>query len=106
MLYRVDTVELDPANAEEYGHVVEGEMVPLMDEAGAVFEGCLRTARGLGGPVSVQTTWSCAGFEEWNVIRRNLVLDPRWYACAEHLNGLCLGGTRRFYQAMTKTPTS
>jgi hypothetical protein len=47
----------------------------------------------------VQTVFSCPGFEAWNVIRRNLVLDPRWYACAERLRALGRGGTRRFYRS-------
>ena len=99
MLRRVDTVELDPAHADEYVGMLRAEMVPLMEEAGARFEGTMRSAEGLGEPVWVTTTWGCDDYESWNVIRRNLVLDPRWYACAERLHSLRRSGSRRFYRS-------
>lgn len=99
MLHRVDTVELEAEVVDEYCRVVDDELAPLVEEAGATFEGCRRTTEGLGEPVWVQTVWSCPDFEAWNVIRRNLVLDPRWYACAERLHGMIRGGSRRFYHS-------
>jgi hypothetical protein len=99
VLRRVDTVELEAVVVDEYCRIVEDEMTPLVEEAGATLEGYWRTTEGLGEPVWVQTVWSCPDFESWNVIRRNLVLDPRWYACAERLHGMTRSGTRRFYLA-------
>jgi hypothetical protein len=99
VLRRVDTVELDPGAVDEYCRLVEDELAPILGAAGARFEGCWQTTPGLGEPAWVQAVWSCSDFEAWNVIRRNLVLDPRWYACAERLHGLQRGGTRRFYQS-------
>lgn len=99
MLRRVDTVEVDRASADEYCRMVEEVLAPIVEEAGATFDGCWHTVETTPGPVLVQTVLSCSGFEAWNVIRRNLVLDPRWYACAEQLHGLGRGGTRRFYRS-------
>lgn len=99
MLRRVDTVEVDADVAGEYRRAIEEELAPLVEEAGATFEGCWSSLDQDASPVLVQTAFSCAGLDDWNVIRRNLVLDPRWYACAERLHGLTRGGTRRFYRS-------
>jgi hypothetical protein len=106
VLRRVDIVELEATVVEEYRRIVEGEMASIMEDAGAAFEGCWQTVEGLGEPVWVHTVWSCPGFEAWNVIRRDLVLDPRWYACADRLHDLTRSGTRRFYQSPTDTPAA
>ncbi|HAM03266.1 MAG TPA: hypothetical protein DCQ30_13735 [Acidimicrobiaceae bacterium] len=98
MLYLVDTVEVEPAGADAYLAVVETEMAPVMVEAGGTLEHCRRTRGDIGQPVSVQTTWSFADVADWNVVRKNLVLDPRWYACAERLRAMRRSGTRRFYE--------
>jgi len=98
MIYLVDTIEVDPADLVRYVGVLEGEMVPLMLRAGATFEHCRTTDPDLGQPVTVQIAWSFADLPAWNVIRRNLVLDPGWYACAEVLAALRRDGTRRFYR--------
>lgn len=99
MLRRVDTVEVEPDDADEYCRTIDEELAPLVETAGATFEGCWRSPAGTSPAVVVQTVFSCPGFEAWNVIRRNLVLDPRWYACAERLRALGRGGTRRFYRS-------
>jgi hypothetical protein len=99
VLRRVDTVEVAPDAVDEYCRTIEEELAPVMGQAGATFERCDRTTHGLGEPVWVQSVWSCPDFAAWNVIRRNLVLDPRWYACAERLRDLHRGGTRRFYRS-------
>ena len=41
--------------------------------------------------------WGCSDHEEWNKIRRNLVLDSRWYAYAHRAQALRDSGTRRFF---------
>jgi hypothetical protein len=99
VLRRVDTVEVDPEAAGEYCRLVEQELAPLVVEAGATFEGCWRGVDGTSATVSVQSVFSCSDLATWNVIRRNLVLDPRWYACAERLHPLGRGGTRRIYRS-------
>ena len=79
MAYVVDTAQMDPGNAQEYLRLVETEAVPVMTEAGAGFVSCWETSSELGEEVSVKTIWSFADHVEWNVIRKNMVLDPRWY---------------------------
>jgi len=98
MLYMVDTVEVEPADADVYLAIVQTEMAPVMLEAGGTLEHARRTAKAIGQPVSVHITWSFADLPSWNTIRKNLVLDPRWYACAERLRSMRTGGTRRFYE--------
>jgi hypothetical protein len=107
MIYLVDTVEVDPADVVTYAAKVESEMAPVMERAGATFEHCRTTEADLGLPVTVQTTWSFADLPAWNVIRRNLVLDPEWYALAEVLADLRRSrpaGTRRFYRTAPPSP--
>lgn len=99
MLRRVDTVEVGPDDAGKYCRLIDEELAPIVEAAGATFEGWWRTPEGTAEPLLVQTVVSCQGFDAWNVIRRNLVLDPRWYACAEQLHALSRGGTRRFYRS-------
>jgi hypothetical protein len=98
MLYMVDTVEVEPKDADAYLAMIHTEMVPVMLEAGGTLEHSRRTAGAIGQPVSVQITWSYADLSSWNTVRKNLVLDPRWYACAEKLRSMRTGGTRRFYE--------
>lgn len=97
MLRRVDTVEVRSEDADEYCRLVDEHLAPILEAAGATFGGRSHTPEGTGAPVLVQTVVSCDGFEAWNLIRRNLVLDPGWYACAEQLLDLSQGGTRRFF---------
>ncbi len=99
MLSRVDTVEVDEDDVAEYLRILQVEMVPIMEAAGAGSGGILQGVKDLGTPVTVQCVWTCEGFVAWNQIRRNLVLDPDWYACAEKLNRIRGSGLRRFYGA-------
>jgi hypothetical protein len=46
---------------------------------------------------TLEITWSCESYAAWNVIRRNLVLDPRFYRYERRLRPLLVGGTRRFH---------
>jgi hypothetical protein len=98
MLYMIDTIDVEPSGADAYISLVETELRPIMEEAGAVLEYCRRSDDGIGEPVSVQTSWLLSDLSNWNVVRKNLVLDPRWYACAERLRTIRMAGTRRFYQ--------
>ncbi len=76
--------------------LVRDVAVPMMEEAGASFVSCERAPE-LGDDVDVLAVWACADFVEWNVIRRNLMFDPRYHAYSAELAGLRRGGTRRFY---------
>jgi hypothetical protein len=93
----VDTVEVAPAQLASYLDVVHLEGLPVMTDAGALFVSCATTSAEIGGRVDVQVVWSFDDHDQWNVIRRNLVLDPRWYEYAARLATLRIGGTRRFY---------
>ncbi|MHB8681589.1 MAG: hypothetical protein ACYDA2_05795 [Acidimicrobiales bacterium] len=102
MLYLVDTVTVADADVARYVELVGDRVRPVMTEAGATFEYCRCTDGGLGEPVEVQVAWSCADNAAWNVIRRNLVLDPRWYEATAALEPLRQGGTRRFYRGPSR----
>jgi hypothetical protein len=97
VVYVIDTARLDPARVDEYVRLIEQSAVPVMTEAGAGFVSCLATSRELGEDVEVQVTWSCEDHVEWNEIRKNMVLDPRWHQLARREADLRNGGHRRFY---------
>jgi hypothetical protein len=92
----VDQQQVAPADLEEFVTLVHEQVVPTMEAAGAVLVGCDVAPR-LGDDVDVLTTWSCHGFAEWNVIRRELMFDGRYHEYAAPLARLRRGGTRRFY---------
>ena len=100
MVYVVDTVDVDAGRADDYVRAVEALGVPVMTEAGARFVSCRATSKELGEPVRIEVTWACDDHEQWNDIRKNLVLDPRWYAYGDRVAELRSGGTRRFYYPM------
>jgi hypothetical protein len=104
MAYVVDTVQLSPANAAEYLRIVETEGVPVMTDAGAGFVSCWATSGELGEEVSIKTIWSFTDHVEWNLIRRNMVLDPRWYEFSVKIARLRTGGTRRFFYPASFSP--
>jgi len=104
MAYVVDTALMEPANAQEYLRLVETEAVPVMTEAGAGFVSCWSTSAELGEEVSIKTIWSFVDHVEWNVIRKNMVLDPRYYAYSERIAQLRTGGTRRFFYPASFSP--
>jgi hypothetical protein len=104
MAYVVDTVQVEPENAGAYLHIVETEAVPVMTDAGAGFVSCWATSADLGEAVSIKTIWSFTDHVEWNEIRKNMVLDPRWYQFAEKIGRLRTGGTRRFFYPAAFSP--
>jgi hypothetical protein len=97
MPYVVDTIAVPEDSVAAYLAVVEDLGVPVMTEAGASLVSCATTAVGLGEGVDIQIVWSFDDHDRWNVIRKNLVLDPRWYRYADQVAALRTGGTRRFY---------
>lgn len=104
MVYVVDTVEVEPEDADEYVGLVAGKGVPVMTEAGARFVSCWATSPELGERVTVKTIWSCEDHVEWNVIRKNMVLDPRWYEFSSEISRLWKGGNRRFFYPASFSP--
>jgi NIPSNAP len=104
MAYVVDTVQVEPEHAEAYLRLVENEVVPVMTDAGAGFVSCWSTSTELGEAVSIKTIWSFVDHVEWNVIRKNMVLDPRWYQFSAKMGELRTGGTRRFFYPSSFSP--
>jgi hypothetical protein len=97
MPYVVDTIELEPPGVALFLAVVERLGLPVMTDAGASFVSCAATSADLGENVDVQIVWAFDDHAHWNVIRRNMVLDPRWYEYARLMAALRRGGTRRFF---------
>ena len=97
VVHVVDTVEVAPACLDEYLRIVESDGIGVMTDAGARFVACWTTAKDLGEPVRVEVTWEADDHEHWNTVRKNLVLDPRWYAYGDRLAALRSRGTRRFF---------
>jgi len=104
MPYLVDTIEVEPRFLAAYLEVVEELGVPVMTEAGASFVSCATTSADIGENVDVQIVWEFDDHEQWNVIRKNLVLDPRWYEYADRVARIRTGGTRRFYDPVSFSP--
>jgi hypothetical protein len=104
MTFLVDTVRVDPGTTERYLDVIHGSGAPVMEEAGAPLVACWRTAEDLGEQVSVQTIWSFGDHAAWNEIRKNLVLDRRWYRYSSEISELRTGGERRFFYPARFSP--
>lgn len=94
-LFLVDVVQLGEDDAEPYLRALEEDGIPVMRAAGAALESCRATHAGLGTDVDIEVVWRFEDFAHWNLIRRNLVLDPRWYVWAKRARELRRGGTRR-----------
>jgi hypothetical protein len=104
VVYIVDTVQVDAAQADEYVRAVETMGVPVMTGAGARFISCWTTSRDTGEPVSVQTVWASDDHVEWNEIRKNMVLNPDWYQFSNQISSLWRGGSRRFFYPTASSP--
>jgi hypothetical protein len=104
MAYVVDTAHVEPEDTEAYLRLVETEIVPVMTDAGAGFVSCWSTSAELGEAVSIKTIWSFTDHVEWNDIRKNMVLDPRWYQYSQKIGQLRTGGTRRFFYPASFSP--
>lgn len=105
MLFLVDTVTVETDRLERYLDMVRTRAVPIMTGAGATFSYLRSSNPSLGEPTEVQVAWSVADNAAWNEVRKNLVLDPRWYELALELAQTRVGGTRRFLRpAEDKVP--
>jgi hypothetical protein len=96
-VYIVDTSIVARDDHERFLALVRNEVVPIMTEAGAELVATLATSPDLGEDVQVQVTWKVADHSEWNEVRKNFVLDPRWHAASATLRALRIGGQRRFF---------
>jgi hypothetical protein len=96
----VDTVRVAAADAGRYAALIRNRVAPVMAEAGAAMIELRATSPEIGEDVLVQTVWSVPDHAEWNRVRRNFFLDPRWHAAWAEAAPLRRGGTRRFYYAL------
>ncbi|HEY7947405.1 MAG TPA: hypothetical protein VID75_07005 [Acidimicrobiales bacterium] len=103
-MHLVDTVEVAPELVDDYLEVVRSLGLPVMTDAGASFVSCATTSAAIGEPVSIQVVWSFEDHGQWNEIRKNMVLDPRYHDYGSKLASLRLGGTRRFFTPVTFPP--
>jgi hypothetical protein len=103
MVHLVDTIEVDVEHVDDYLELVGTVGMAVMTDAGATFVSCATTSREVGEAVHVQVVWGFDDHEQWNEIRRNLVLDPRWYEYGARCATLRIGGTRRFYTPATRS---
>jgi hypothetical protein len=97
MPYLIDTIAVDSRSLAPYLEAVEHLGVPVMTDAGAAFVSCATTSPAIGEPVDIQIVWAFDDHDQWNLIRKNMVLDPRWYLYADRVASLRITGTRRFY---------
>ncbi len=104
MMHLVDTVEVEPELVDEYLHVVATLAMAVMTDAGASFVSCATTSGEIGERVQVQVTWAFEDHEQWNEIRKNMVLDPRFHEYGRTAASLRVGGTRRFFTPATLPP--
>jgi hypothetical protein len=105
MPYVIDTIEVEPAHVTQYLEAVQHLGVPVMTDAGAIFVSCATTSSDIGENVAVQIVWGFENHEDWNLIRRNMVLDRRWYEYGRKISALRLGGTRRIYHGVGFSPS-
>jgi hypothetical protein len=106
MMHLVDTVEVEPDHVQDYLAVVASMAFPVMTDAGASFVSCATTSGEIGERVFVQVVWAFEDHVQWDEIRKNMVLDPRFHEYGTVARGLRVGGTRRFFtlQALTSSP--
>jgi hypothetical protein len=96
-IHIVDTLAVTPANQMPLLKLLKEEGVPVMQRAGLELVGCWTTSPELGEDVWVQVTWKVADHSAFNLIRKEFVTDPKWWAYAEKASQLWHGGTRRFF---------
>jgi hypothetical protein len=100
----VDTVEVEPERVEDYLQVIRTLGMAVMGDAGASFVSCATTSSAIGEHVYIEVTWSFDDHVQWDEIRKNLVLDPRYHEYGATVASLRLGGTRRFFTPTTFSP--
>lgn len=96
-IHIVDTLAVDPADQMAMLKLLKEEGIPVMQDAGLELVGCWSTSPDLGEEVLIQVTWKCADHAAFNLIRKEFVCDPRWWAYSAKASPLWKGGTRRFF---------
>jgi hypothetical protein len=97
-IHIVDTVSVAAADAEAYARLVRDRVAPAMRDAGAPLIALRATSSEIGeDEVLVQSVWAVADHAEWNRVRRNFFMDPRWHEAWAAAAPLRRSGTRRFY---------
>ena len=77
----------------------------VMTDAGATFVSCATTSGAIGEPVHIQVVWAFDDHVQWDEIRKNLVLDPRYHeygAAVAALRGRA-AARRRFFTPRAPT---
>jgi hypothetical protein len=93
----VDTAAVAAADARQYVTLIRKRIAPVMTDAGASLMALWTTSDEIGEDVLVQAVWRVNDHAEWNCVRRNFFLDPRWHAAWAEAAPLRRSGTRRFY---------
>jgi hypothetical protein len=106
MMHLVDTVEVEPEHVQDYLGAIGTLGMAVMTDAGASFVSWATTSSEVGELVHIQVVWGFDDHEEWNEIRKNLVLDPRFHEYGSVVASLRVGGTRRFFTPATLPPAS
>jgi hypothetical protein len=96
-IHIVDTLAVDPADQMTMLKLLRTEGIPVMRDAGLELVGCMSTSPDLGEDVLIQITWKCTDHKAFNLIRKEFVCDPRWWAYSAKASPLWRGGTRRFF---------
>lgn len=99
----VDTVSVAAADARTYAELVRTRIAPVMHDAGATMIALRATSGEIGeDEVLVQSVWAVRNHAEWNFVRRNFFMDPRWQAAWNEAAPLRRSGTRRFYYPLAE----
>ncbi|HVA02608.1 MAG TPA: hypothetical protein VMU64_02575 [Acidimicrobiales bacterium] len=100
-MHLVDTVEVEPERVEDYLEVIGTPGMAVMGDAGASFVSCATTCDAIGEAVCIEVRWSFDDHVQWDEIRKNLVLDPRYHQYGATVASLRVRGTRRFFTLTT-----
>jgi hypothetical protein len=93
----VDTASVAAPDAQHYVTLLRDRIVPVMIDAGASLVALRATSGEIGEDVLVQSVWRVNDHSEWNCVRKNFFLDPRWHVAWAEAAPLRRSGTRRFF---------
>ena len=96
-IHIVDTLAVTPDKQMALLKLIKEEGIPVMQSAGLELVGCYSTSPDLDEEVLIQVTWKCADHSTFNLMRKEFVTDPNWWAYSEKASKLWHRGTRRFF---------
>jgi hypothetical protein len=96
-IHMVDTLQVSPADEHALLLLLRSDGIPVMRDAGLELVSLLCTASDMDEDVLIQVTWRAEDHKSFNVIRKNIVTDPRWADYSAKASALWTGGTRRFF---------